>query len=79
MTGLRTEDTLVGLISLLAAAWIAWILVRAVRDQRLPIGKGEVRRDERPAAFRALFVFYVAAALGMAFVGLDLLFGITAG
>ena len=77
MTVFRSEETLVGLATLAAAGWIVWILVRAVRDARLPIGKSEVRRDERPGAFRALFGFYVAAALMMAFVALDLLFGLT--
>ena len=74
---MRSEETLVGLITLAATGWIVWILMRAVRDGRLPIGKGEVRRVERPGAFRALFAFYVAAALMMTFVALDLLFEFT--
>ena len=72
-----TEDRLVGIISLAGGAWVVWILVRAVRDARLPIGKGKVLRGERPGAFAALFALYVAAALGMAFIGVDLLFGLT--
>lgn len=47
-------SALVGLILLAAVGWIIWILVRGVCDRRLPIGKGEVRRDERAAAFRSL-------------------------
>ena len=77
MAVFRSEETLVGLITLAATGWIIWILVRAIRDARLPIGKSEVRRDERPGAFRTLFGFYVAAALMMAFIALDLLFGFT--
>ena len=77
VAALRAEETLVGLISLAAAGWIVWILMRGVRDRRLPIGKGEVWRDERAAAFHSLFAVYVAAAFGMAFIGLDLLLGLT--
>ena len=77
MTDLRSDEALVGLISLAAFGWIVWILVRGVRDRRLPIGKGAVLRDERAGAFYSLFSFYVAAAGMMAFVGLDLLFGFT--
>jgi hypothetical protein len=43
----------------------------------LPIGRGYVRRDERPGPFRALLASYVVAILLMAFVGLDLIFGFT--
>ena len=77
MTTFRSEDTLVGIISLGAAAWIVWILVRAVRDARLPIGKSEVLRAQRPVAFGALFGIYVAAAGAMMFIGLDLLIGLS--
>ena len=77
MTTFRSDETLVGIISLGAVAWIVWILVRAARDARLPIGKSQILRGERPVAFGALFALYVAAALGMTFIGLDLLFGLT--
>ena len=77
MPSFRSDETVVALISLAACGWIVWILVRGVRDRRLPIGKGEVRRDERAGAFYSLFAFYVAAAGMMAFIGLDLLFGFT--
>ena len=75
MTSLRSEDTLVGVVSLAALGWIVWILVRAVRDARLPIGKSEVLRAQRPGAFAALFLLYVAAAAAMLLIGLDLLIG----
>jgi hypothetical protein len=77
MTTFRSEEALVGLISLAAAGWIVWILVRAVRDARLPIGKGEMLRAQRPGAFATLFALYVAAGAGMAFIGLDLILGLT--
>lgn len=77
MEAFRSEEALVGLIALAAVPWIVWILVRGLRDGRLPIGKGEVRR-ERAAAFHILFALYAIAASFMAFIGLDLLLGITA-
>jgi hypothetical protein len=77
MSGVRSEETLVGIIALAATGWIAWILVRAIRDGRLPIGKGEVLRSGRPGAFGTLFALYAAAGAGMAFIGLDLIVGLT--
>lgn len=79
MAVFRSEEALVGLISFAAFGWIVWILIRAVRDRRLPIGKGVVLRDERAGAFYSLCVFYVVAAGMMGFIGLDLLFGFTGG
>ena len=76
MTTFRSEETLVGLITLAAVPWIMWTLRRGVRDGRLPIGRAYVRRDERPGAFNTLFVFYVLAALTMAFIAADLLVGV---
>ncbi|HWT12353.1 MAG TPA: hypothetical protein VN231_06340 [Allosphingosinicella sp.] len=76
MAVFRSEETLVGLIALAAVPWIIWILVRALRDGRLPIGKGEVL-SERPAAFRILFALYAVAAGAMGFIGFDLLLGMT--
>ena len=77
MTSFRSEETLVGIVALAAVPWIVWILRRGLRDGRLPIGRDYVRRDERPGAFGALFGFYAVAALTMAFIALDLLFGLT--
>jgi uncharacterized iron-regulated membrane protein len=77
MTTFRSEEPLVGIVALAAVGWIVWIVRRGMRDRRLPIGKSHVDRVERPAAFRVLFAFYIAAGLLMAFVGLDLLVGIT--
>jgi ABC-type cobalamin transport system permease subunit len=75
MTTFRSEDMLVGLIAFAAVPWIMWILVRGRRDQRLPIGRGHVRQDERPGAYRVLLIFYVVAAALMLFISLDLLLG----
>ena len=77
MTQVRSDETLVGIITLAAAGWIVWILMRAVREARLPIGKGEVVRAQRPGAFATLFALYVAAGSAMAFIGLDLVAGLT--
>jgi hypothetical protein len=76
VSGFRAEDMLVGLVALAVLASIAWILRRGLREAWLPIGKGQVHRDGRPGAFFTLFGLYVAAALLMAFIGLDLLIGI---
>ena len=76
MTTFRSEETLVGAVSLAAVGWIVWILVRGIRDAQLPIGKGKVDRASRPGAFHSLLALYVAAALLMTWVGLDLLVGI---
>ena len=71
------DELVVGLICLAVVPWLAFRLRRGLSEGRLPIGRGYVLRDERAGAFTALFGFYVLAALGMAFIGLDLLFGLT--
>ena len=78
MTIFPSEELIVGLIAFAAVPWILWVLVRGRRDQRLPIGRGHVRMDERPGAFRVLFLFYVAAAAMMLFISLDLMLGLGA-
>ena len=77
MTTSTPDEILVGLIALVAAPWLGWRLRRGVGEGRLPIGRGYVMREERAGAFHVLFGFYVVAALGLAFIGLDLLFGLT--
>ena len=62
---------------LIVVPWIAWTLRRGMKRGALPVGRGYVRRDERPGPFFALLASYVVAILLMAFVGLDLLFGFT--
>jgi uncharacterized membrane protein len=76
MTTFRSEETLVGIIALAVVPWLVWRLRRGQREGRLPIGRAYVDRAERPGAYRTLFVFYVIAALMMAFIGLDLLFSL---
>jgi hypothetical protein len=72
------DELLVGTLCLLIVVpWIAWTLRRGLSQGALPIGRGHVRRDERPGPFRALLASYIIALLLMAFVGLDLLFGLT--
>jgi hypothetical protein len=75
MTTPSPDEILVGLIALAAAPWLGWRLRRGLGEDKLPIGRGYVHRAEREGAFYSLFALYVAAALGMAFIGLDLLFG----
>ena len=76
MTTFRSEEGLVGLVALGVIPWILWTLRRGLRDERLPIGRIYVRRAERPAAFSLLLVFYVLAAMLMAAIAFDLLFGL---
>lgn len=71
------DELLVGLLCLLVVVpWIGWTIRRGLAQGRLPVGRGYVRRDERPRPFKALLVSYAVAILLMAFIGLDLLFGI---
>jgi hypothetical protein len=76
MTTFPSEEMLVGLIAFAAVPWIMLVLVRGRRDQRLPIGRGHVRQDERPGGFRVLFLFYIVAAALMLFISLDLMLGL---
>ena len=78
MTISRSEDLLVGLIAFATVPWILWMLVRGRRDGRLAIGRGHVRQDERPGAYRFLFLLYIAAAALMLFISADLVLGLGA-
>lgn len=72
------DELLVGSLCLLIVVpWIAWTIRRGFTERRLPIGRGYVEREERPGPFKALLASYVVAALMMAFIGIDLIFGIT--
>jgi hypothetical protein len=74
----RSEDLLVGIIAAaVVVPWTTWIVARGLRDGRLPIGRGHVRRDERAGPYWVLLSFYAAAALTAVFISLDLLFGPT--
>ena len=79
MTTFRYDEAFVGLVALGVVVWLGFRLWRGLGEGWLPIGKGRLARDERPGAFRALFAFYVVAALLMAFIGLDLLVGLELG
>ena len=76
MTISRSDDLLVGVISLGLVPWIAWIVARGLRDGRLPIGRGYVRKDERRGAFTVLLGFYLISAGLVGLIGLDLLLGL---
>jgi hypothetical protein len=72
------DELLVGTLCLLVVVpWIGWTIWRGFRQGALPIGRGHVRRDERPGPFKALLASYAVAILLMAFVGIDLIFQIT--
>lgn len=73
MGGLRSEDGLMGLISLGAAGWALWTLRRGSNEHRLPVGRTHVRRAERPGTFRLLCWLYAFAILLLALIGADLL------
>lgn len=75
MNGAGPEDLLVGLVCLGLVPWIGWTVSRGLRDGRLPIGRAYVRHEERRGAFVTLLVLYVFAALGMAWIAVDLLTG----
>lgn len=76
MTAPPSEDMLVALIAFAAVPWIMWILLRAWREQRLPIGRDYVYRQQRPGAFQVLLLVYVASAAAMLFISLDLILGL---
>jgi hypothetical protein len=74
----QPDELLVGALCLaVVVPWIAWTIRRGFSEGRLPVGRGYVDRAERPGPFRALLVSYILAILLMAFIGLDLLFGLT--
>ena len=73
MTTFRSEDLIVGIVSLGLVPWIGWTVQRGVRAGRLPIGRAYVARAERPGAFHVLLVAYAVAAIGAAAIGFDLL------
>ena len=76
MTG-RGEELIVGTLCLLVILpWIAWTVRRGLANQRLPIGRGYLERAERPGAFRVLLGLYILAGAMIAFMALNLLFGI---
>jgi hypothetical protein len=56
--------------------WLGWRLARALREGRLPIGRGHVSRGERAGAYWVLFGFYALSGVAAAAICLDLLFGI---
>jgi hypothetical protein len=77
MTTFRSDEAFVGVVALAVVVWIGFRLQRGLSEGWLPVGRGRLLREERPGAFQALFAAYVAAALMMAFIGLDLLLGFT--
>jgi hypothetical protein len=76
MTIFRSEEPIVGIVALATIPFVVSILRRGLRDSRLPVGKRQILRSERPGAFAILFILYVSAALLMLYIGLDLLVGL---
>jgi hypothetical protein len=72
MTTSPSEEMLVGLMALGLVPWTAWTVIRGLRQNRLPIGRGYVSRD-RPGAFHVLLAFYLLAGLLAAVISMDLL------
>jgi len=78
MTASGSDELLVGALCLaVVLPWIGWTLWHGVRNARLPIGRGYVERAERPGPFHLLLTLYILAALLIAFIAVDLLFGLT--
>lgn len=75
MTDFRSEDMLVAIVALGVIPWIAWTVHRGLAAGRLPLLRSHIARNDRPRAFAVLLLFYVAAALAMAFIAFDLLDG----
>lgn len=78
MPAYRSDELLIGFVALGLLPWIAWTVRRGFVSARLPIGKGYVEQAERPRAFRILLILYIVAALVIAFIAVDLLFGLLA-
>jgi len=76
LTAFRSEDALFGIAALALMPWIARVMLRGLRSARLPIGRSQVIRGERPGAFGALLVFYAAMLVLNAAVAADLLFNL---
>lgn len=76
MSSFASQDGLMGVFAFGIVPWIGWTLLRGLRDERLPIGRTYVRREERPGAYYALSGFWLTMALMAVMIGLDLLFRI---
>ena len=74
MTISLSEELLVALVSLGLVPWIIWTVRRGLRSGMLPIGRGYVRRDDRPQAFNMLLCAYGAVALLAVYIAFDLTF-----
>jgi hypothetical protein len=71
------NDLLIVIISLgVMVPWIGWTVRRGLQSRRLPIGRGYVERDERPAPYWVLLTIYLLVALVLGFNGVKLLVGL---
>jgi hypothetical protein len=77
MTISRSEDLLVGIIAAAVVPWTIWTIMRGLREGKLPIGRGHVRRNERAAPFAVLLALYAVGAAMAAYIAVDLLFGLS--
>ena len=78
MTISRSEDVFVGVVALVLVPWTARVVMRGLREGRLPLGRSYIGRD-RPGAFATLIAFYAAAGIMAGFIAMDLLLKIRIG
>ena len=76
MSGLRSEETLVGVLALVLVPVIAHRVWRGVRTGRLPLYRTYVRREDDRAKFGVLLALHAASLMLVALVAVDLLFGL---
>jgi hypothetical protein len=73
MTGLRSEDMLVGVIGLALLPMIALRIIRGIRQGRLPLYRAYLRREESETKFAALLGLHVISFILVGTITADLL------
>ena len=76
MTGLGSEDMLVGLVALALLPLIGLRICRGLRDGRLPLYRARLNRADGAAKFNVLLALHGLAFLLIAAVAADLLLGL---
>jgi hypothetical protein len=71
------DSFLIGLLALALLPVLGWRIWRAIRSGQIPLYKTRINRDEAgPAKFNTLLVLNGLLFLLVAFVAVDLLFGL---